>query len=822
MPLQLALLLLATFVSVLIYGALLVTLAFRHRWRDTTERQFTYYVALALLTHLALSAAYGLESVGSDSFLALKIHLYFQAALPLFFYAFANAFAFALVGNPRAGVEQSPWIFITGLVLLAALIGVDLAQLAIYFGDTVLSPASVVLLLRATLWVASIALVVLIGVIANRRTSSPLHRNRLAYLVIALPFLAAYDAFDLTRGESARVLGIASQVIGILILGYAVLQHHLADLRYLLRQATAQLLIMVFAIAAYFFVIKVTFDAAQDQEAWVVSGSVLVAAMLLTLIYQPLRMWLEWVIQRLLFGRRYNVQQVVQTFSQRLNARIDLIQLAEEGRDLLKTTMGARDAALLVVSRDKADMVLHPLPAQPDWPPEVRVEGFVPMINALVTRPAPLLQYDIDRLPEFADIAPDARTILRKFRTEVYVPILSHGALIGVWMVGAKVSDDRYTDTDLALLATLADQSAVALENARLLSDLRDQVLQVRSMRDYLDSTLASIVTGVLTLNREGTIVSFNRAAEEIFQVPATSAIGQHYERVLPPLESVQFSRLLVRAGAQSASQVMRDMVTRVAGRGEVHLTIHLSSIRRGDEMVGVALVVEDLTEQVRLEEETRRVRTTFERYVAPTVVEGVLSDPSRTALGGDRQPVTIVFADLHGFTRLSEYLPPEELVEILNGYLSVAAQVIVRYEGTLDKFMGDAVMAIFNAPVVQPDHAWRAALAALALQRNTADYARQLPEQQRLAFRIGVHTGEAVVGNVGTRELINYTAIGDTVNVAKRLQENADNNQILLSRSTYLLVEDRAVVQPRETLIVKGRETPVEVFELIGAWEQP
>jgi adenylate cyclase len=268
----------------------------------------------------------------------------------------------------------------------------------------------------------------------------------------------------------------------------------------------------------------------------------------------------------------------------------------------------------------------------------------------------------------------------------------------------------------------------------------------------------------------------------------------------------------------------VRDVVTQVPGRGGVNLTLQISAMRRGDETVGIAMVIEDLTEQARLEmerraqeQETQRVRTAFEHYVAPTVVEGLLADPRRVALGGERQLVTVLFADMHGFTNLSEQLPPEELINILNGYLSLAAKTILRYEGTLDKFMGDGAMAIFNAPLPQADHAWRAACAALTLQREVAAYAPKLPSSQRMYFRIGLHTGEAVVGNIGTRELMNYTAIGDTVNIAKRLQENAENNQILISRSTFGLIETKVTARPVETLVVRGRATPVEVYELTG-----
>jgi adenylate cyclase len=368
----------------------------------------------------------------------------------------------------------------------------------------------------------------------------------------------------------------------------------------------------------------------------------------------------------------------------------------------------------------------------------------------------------------------------------------------------------------------------VALENARLLADLRDQMARLSSMRDYLDSTLASIATGVITIDPDGKITSFNRAAQDIFRTTILDVYGRPYAEVLPPMEGAQLPLLVARLWAHSSQHHLRDVVTFVTGRGQVHLTLELSSIRRGHEMVGVAIVIEDQTEQARLEierraqeQETQRVRTTFEHYVSPTVVEGLLTDARRITLGGERQLLTILFADIHGFTNLSEVLPPEELVGVLNGYLSLAYQSVLRYEGTLDKFMGDGVMAIFNAPLPQSDHAWRAARAALALQREVAAYAPKLPSEQRLTFRVGLHTGEAIVGNIGAHEMMNYTAVGDTVNVAKRLQENAESGQILMSHSTHALIENKIVVRAREKLTVRGRETPIEVFELVGAWEE-
>jgi PAS domain S-box-containing protein len=815
-------------IALLVYGALLNILALRRRWSGVLERSFALYLIAASVVSICYAASYGYWAFEEIHAFILRVQLYAQAVLSLSFFVFARSFTLTQARDASARVEQKSWVFFVGLLLLAALIAVDLIRFSLDLRIGVITAAAVIFILRVLLWLLTTGAIVALGASEYTRATSPIYRNRLAYLALALSLLVVCDALELIVGEPARTLGLVLQMVGVLILAYATLRHHLADLRYLIRQGIRYILLTTFTILVYALVIQATQTLLRDADPWGGLAGVLAASVGLALFYQPLRDLIQGRIEALLFGRRYTVQAVVQSFSQQLSALIDLDQLAQEGRRFLRQAIGARDAALLVASRDESGAILRPLPAQPDFPKTIRIDAISAVTDAMTTRATPLLQYDIDRLPQFARLSPDARLTLQKLQSEVYVPILSRGALIGVWGVGAKMSGEHYTNADLALLQTLADQSAVALENARLLADLREQVLQVRSMRDHLDSTLASIVTGVLTLNREGKIISFNRAAEEIFRIPATGAIGQSYERVLPPLEGAQLPLLLARLWAESTQHLVRDAVAQVAGRGQVHLSVHLSTIRRGEEMTGVALVIEDLTDQARLEQErraqeqeTQRVRETFEHYVAPTVVEGLLTDPRRIALGGERQLVTILFADIHGFTKLSEKLPPEELVHVLNGYLSLAYHTVLRYEGTLDKFMGDGVMAIFNAPLPQADHAWRAACAALALRREVAAYAAQLPESWRLYFRTGLHTGEAVVGNIGARELMNYTAVGDTVNVAKRLQENADGNQILLSRSTHALVEDRVVVRPREALTVKGRATPVGVFELVGAWEE-
>jgi adenylate cyclase len=160
----------------------------------------------------------------------------------------------------------------------------------------------------------------------------------------------------------------------------------------------------------------------------------------------------------------------------------------------------------------------------------------------------------------------------------------------------------------------------------------------------------------------------------------------------------------------------------------------------------------------------------------------------------------------------------PETLFKVLNYYLSLAAQAILEQEGTLDKFMGDAVMALWNTPDLQADYPLRAVRAALMILERANEAHRSLPNPaHHLFFRIGVATGDAMVGNVGTNELFNFTAIGDTVNTAQRLETTAQPGQVLIDQNTYLAVADKVIAIPLEPIQVKGKAQPVAVYELKG-----
>ncbi|KAB2905820.1 MAG: response regulator [Anaerolineae bacterium] len=216
-----------------------------------------------------------------------------------------------------------------------------------------------------------------------------------------------------------------------------------------------------------------------------------------------------------------------------------------------------------------------------------------------------------------------------------------------------------------------------------------------------------------------------------------------------------------------------------------------------------------------RKEDEKNSIRQAFERFVAPSIVDRVLTDPNAIELGGVRREITAFFADLRGYTTFSEKAPPEQVVELLNEYFSLAADVIFSHEGTLDKFLGDAVMALFNTPTSQPDHVLRAVQTAIDLQRRVTE-----ANDERgggLRFGIGLHVGDAVVGYVGAAQAMNYTAIGDTVNIAQRVQEVAQAGQILVTEAFAKRISDQVHMRQLGKLPIRGRAEGVMVFEIKG-----
>ncbi len=396
-------------------------------------------------------------------------------------------------------------------------------------------------------------------------------------------------------------------------------------------------------------------------------------------------------------------------------------------------------------------------------------------------------------------------------------PLKARERILGFVLLGRGADQSVFTADDEKLLSALASQAAIAMENARLFADVKSQRDAIAEMKNYMDNIFASIASGVITTDAQDIITLMNRSAERILGVLSDATLGRLYVDALPEM-GIKIAPLMEVVKSKDESLVGYEMEPVLPKRGPVVLRLNLSPLKDNkEETNGIAIVVDDLTERRQLEVQARRIRQTFEQYVVPHVVEQLLSDPNNVRLGGARRDVTTLFADIRGFTAFSEKLEPETTVEVLNRYLTLASEAILSEEGTLDKFFGDGVMAIFNAPLYQADHTLRAVKSALKILDALRDIHGQMPPEDCLAFGIGITTGAAVVGSIGSHTIKNYTAVGDCVSLASRLQSHAAPLQILLNTAAYDNVYMHVRARELGYVQVKGHSEPDLVFEVLG-----
>src|SRR5689334_1010514 len=228
------------------------------------------------------------------------------------------------------------------------------------------------------------------------------------------------------------------------------------------------------------------------------------------------------------------------------------------------------------------------------------------------------------------------------------------------------------------------------------------------------------------------------------------------------------------------------------------------------------AIAVENARAHERLARE-EVARANYSRFLPEYVVKQMLENPDSFKLGGVSQTITILFADIRGFTRISGHARPAKIVCLLNRYSSAMTDIIFAHGGTLDKYLGDGLMALFGAPTATPDDASNALNAAVAMQRRLLAINRELREEgfPEIGVGMGMHTGEVVVGYIGSERRSEYTAIGDTVNTSSRLESNARGGEILISDATAKAARSRYKLQPREPIMVKNRQQPVNLWEV-------
>lgn len=592
---------------------------------------------------------------------------------------------------------------------------------------------------------------------------------------------------------------------------YAILRFRLLDVDRILSRLLAYLLTTAVALGAFYGLIALL--SLLLQNAMQATDPLVIAAYLLLLAagLMPARNLIQRAIDRLFYRSPADYRRALISLSRKLVITPDLSQTLRTMEEQLQQALAPEKFVIYLYNDEMGKYFPHA--SREDSAVPYQVED--PLIHLMLKTAAPIW------LPPSGELPEELRTKTgnyRRLKGYTFVPLHYEEKLIGFLMLGPRRSGDLYTSDDLDFLAAVAAQSTLALENARLFTNLRQTLEQTMEMKNLMSDIFASISTGVITTDLDRKVTLFNHAAEQILGLEAWQVMGRRLSRAVPGL-GVDLDDVTASTLNEGAVILGTELMRQVPPRGDVVLRLSCAPLRDAHlGTKGATLVFEDLTERRKLEAEQERIRQTFGRVVAPRVRDRLLADPGNLRLDGTKQVVTTMFADVNGFTSFSEQHPPEIVFKVLNAYLALAAQAILEEEGTLDKFMGDAVLAIWNSPDQQEDHALRAVRAAISIMRRAMAAHTLFPNpDQHLVFRIGISTGQAMVGNVGTNDLFNYTAIGDAVNLAQRLQMAAKPRQVLLYKDTYDIVAEHVIASPLKPLLVKGRAQLAEVYELRG-----
>lgn len=385
------------------------------------------------------------------------------------------------------------------------------------------------------------------------------------------------------------------------------------------------------------------------------------------------------------------------------------------------------------------------------------------------------------------------------------------GKIIGVTQMINKLDGKPFTKADEELLEAFSAQTAVCLENALLFQ-------QTLEMSDYVRSVLESITNLVFTLDTTGRLVTANRPVQSFLGLDEATMKAQPYTEWFGGRNQIFVDDIkrVLRPGSKPIYVTDYELE---ATNLEISLNYNVVPLLDFEgTQKGVVLVIEDISHN-------KRVMSTLTRHLGSAVTQQLL-DGGESRLGGVHQDATILFSDIRGYTSLTESLKAAEVVAMLNDYFSLMVDVIFAEDGVLDKYIGDAIMAVFGVPFPAPDDAARTCRAALTMSHALAEFNRHRTKsgQQPIRIGIGINSGDVISGNIGSEKRLEYTCIGDAVNLAARLEAASKTYgvQIVLNESTKNAIGEDFVTRELDVIRVKGKQQPSRIYELAGSRNHP
>lgn len=381
-------------------------------------------------------------------------------------------------------------------------------------------------------------------------------------------------------------------------------------------------------------------------------------------------------------------------------------------------------------------------------------------------------------------------------------PIINNDSLVGAIVLLDKETRqglEDFNDNDLKLIDSVSIQTSFAYQNVKLLESLKKS-------NQLNENIMSSITTGIIEINLFGEIGFVNKEALRLLSKEQEEIVGNHnmiiFEKNEPLIEIIQKVEI-------EQKRIFENEFILKVNRKKISVNLSCSPVFDDEKnFSGIVIALDDLSK-------INKVKSTFKKYVSKNIVDKLLESEDSLNLGGTESDVTILFSDIRGFTSMSEKLSPTQIVKLLNKYFQSMINVVFKYNGTLDKIVGDELMVLYGVPLKNPEDTENSVKTAIEMFVQLDKFNERIVKDGFKPFKIGIgiNKGKAVSGNIGSEQQMNYTVIGDTINLGARLCSSAKSGEILISRSVKENISDKYDFKQVPSIEVKGKAKPIDIW---------
>ncbi len=409
-------------------------------------------------------------------------------------------------------------------------------------------------------------------------------------------------------------------------------------------------------------------------------------------------------------------------------------------------------------------------------------------------------------------------------KSGIALPVFTPKLKLGILILNSR-EPFFYNRVKFKFLDSFTKLAGGMLHNSKMVQEIKDYLKKIEELKRYQENIFSSMTNLLVTTDSGGRIRYFNDSAAMKLTLEEKD-IGENLKDLFKDKIDSKIINAIEDAGKTKTENLGIEGIYR-GSSGEMDFSLNVSPLKgsRG-RYQGLTLLFTDQTQERELQkrmkkvvEERRLIKDMFSRYLSQEVVQRLVQSPKLVRPGGDKKEATIFFADIRGYTSFSEGKDPEYIIKILNEYFSEAVEVVIKHKGYIDKFIGDCIMAAWGVPLqTAEEDAFQAVSCALEIQELVASEKRTFfkGEASSLKIGIGMHTGPLVAGNLGSSRRMNYTVIGDTVNVAARLEGVAGPGEVIITETTKNFVGDRFVLEKRKPVKVKGKSEPIPIYSVL------